>query len=321
MPCMACCGVLYSVIRPTRASDNLRAEKLEILIFKCILNAKSINKKVARVLQKGVLTVGLVALLLVGVGLGASATAVKMAGSTTVLPIAQAVAETLANKYDIEVSGGGSSVGIASLLDGTTDIADHSRPIKPSEYKKAVENGIYPFTFHIANDAVAVIVHPSNPVNDLTLSQLKDIYTGKITDWKQVGGKDAPIAVVSRDSSSGTFETWEKIVMKGEPVTSSAIFTTSNADVANEISRNPDAIGYVGLAYLNPQLKAITVNGKKATLAAAINYTYPIVRPLFMSTSGFPAPGPVRDVILFVLSDAGQKIVKEVGYAPIRHLP
>jgi phosphate transport system substrate-binding protein len=271
--------------------------------------------------QKGVLTVGLVTLLLVGVGLSASATTVKMAGSTTVLPIAQAVAETLANKYDIEVSGGGSSVGIASLLDGTTDIADHSRPIKPSEYKKAVENGIYPFTFHIANDAVAVIVHPSNPVNNLTLAQLKDIYTGKITDWKQVGGKDAPIAVVSRDSSSGTFETWEKIVMKGEPVTSNAIFTTSNADVANEISRNPNAIGYVGLAYVSPQLKAVRVNGMKATMEAAINYTYPIVRPLFMSTNGFPAPGPVRDVILFILSDAGQKIVKEEGYAPIRQLP
>ncbi len=272
-------------------------------------------------MQQRMFTVGLVALLLVGVGFGVSATTVTMTGSTTVLPIAQAVAEALANKYEIQVSGGGSSVGITALLDGTTDIADHSRPIKPSEYKMAVENGIYPFTFHIANDAVAVIVHPSNPVNNLTLAQLKDIYTGKITNWNQVGGKDAPITVVSRDSSSGTFETWEKIVMHKEPVLSGALFATSNADVANEVSRNPNAIGYVGLAYISPQLKAVTVNGKKATLESAINYTYPIARPLFMSTNGFPAPGPVLDVILFVLSDAGQRLIQEVGYAPIRQLP
>ncbi len=272
-------------------------------------------------LQKGELTVGLVALLLIGVGLGVSATTVTMTGSTTVLPIAQAVAEALANKYEIQVSGGGSSVGITALIDGTTNIADHSRPIKPSEYKKAVENGVYPFTFHIATDAIAVIVHPSNPVNNLTLAQLKDIYTGKITNWKQVGGKDAPIAVVSRDSSSGTFETWERIVMHEEPVLSGALFTTSNADEANEVSRNPNAIGYVGLAYVSPQLKAVTVNGMEATMEAAINYTYPIARPLFMSTNGFPTPGPVLDVILFVLSDAGQRLVQKLGYAPIRHLP
>jgi len=272
-------------------------------------------------LTRSTLVIGTVALLLAGAVFGAGATTVKITGSTTVLPIAQAVAEALAGKYDIEVSGGGSSVGIAALLDGTTDIAAHSRSIKPSEYEKAVKNGVYPFAFHIANDAVAVVVHPSNPVQNLTLEQLKEIYLGKITNWKQVGGKDAPIAVVSRDSSSGTFETWEKIVMNEEPVFSGALFATSNADVAGEVSRNPNAIGYVGLAYVSPQLKAVTVNGKKATLEAAINYTYPIARPLFMSTNGFPTPGPVLDVILFVLSDQGQRLVQKVGYAPIRPLP
>lgn len=246
---------------------------------------------------------------------------VKMTGSTTVLPIAQAAAEELADKYEIEVSGGGSSVGIAALLDGTTDIGDHSRPIKGSEYKRAVKNGVYPFTFHIANDAVAVVVNLSNPVTNLTLEQLKDIYTGKITNWKEVGGKDLPITMVSRDSSSGTFETWEKLVMEKAPVASSSIFTSSNADVAYAVSSNPNAIGYVGLAYVTPQLKALDVNGKKATLEAAINYTYPIARPLFMSTNGFPSPGPVLDVILFILSDTGQRLVQEVGYAPIRQLP
>ncbi len=267
------------------------------------------------------LIAGLIALGLLGIGVITNAADVTMTGSTTILPIAQAVAEALASKYEIEVSGGGSSVGIAALINGTTDIANHSRPLKPSEYKAAVQNGVYPFTFHIANDAVAVIVHPSNPVQNLTLAQLRDIYAGKITNWKQVGGKEAPITVVSRDSSSGTFETWEHVVMHGQPVVSSAIFATSNADVANEVSSNTNAIGYVGLAYVTPQLKKIMVDGKEATIESAIDYSYPIARPLFMSTNGFPSPGPVLNVMLFILSDDGQRLVQEMGYAPIRHLP
>jgi phosphate transport system substrate-binding protein len=243
-----------------------------------------------------------------------------MVGSTTVLPIAQAVAEELAGTIEIEVSGGGSSVGVAALIDGTTDIADHSRSLKDKEYRKAVENDVFPFTFQVANDAIAPVVHPSNPVNDLTLEQLKEIYLGNITNWKQVGGNDGPILVVSRDSSSGTFETWEKLVMDKEPVYAGAIYTTSNADVANEVSNNRNAIGYVGLAYVTEALKSLTVGGKVPSMESAINYTYPIARPLFMSTNGFPGAGPVLDVILFILSDEGQQLVQEVGYAPIRTL-
>jgi phosphate transport system substrate-binding protein len=263
----------------------------------------------------------LVTLAITVAGFTVAAADVRLVGSTTVLPIAQLVAEELAGTYELEVSGGGSSVGVASLIDGTTDIADHSRPMKNSEYEKAVNNGVFPFSFQIANDAVAVVVHPSNPVSDLSLQQLKGIYTGEMTNWNQVGGNDLEITMVSRDSSSGTFETWEKLVMDKEPVVSSALYTSSNADVASVVSGNPNAIGYVGLAYVTPMLKAITVEGKEATLSSAINYTYPIARPLFMSTNGFPAPGPVLDVILFILSDAGQRLVEEVGYAPIRELP
>lgn len=259
----------------------------------------------------------LLALGLVGVGFAVNAADVTMTGSTTVLPIAQAVAEALAGQYEIEVSGGGSSVGVAALIDGTTDIADHSRPMKSSEFEKAVANGVVPFQWHIANDAIAVVVHPSNPVQDLTLEQLKEIYLGNITNWDEIGGNDRPILVVSRDSSSGTFETWEKKVMDKEDVYAGAIYTTSNADVANEVSNNPNAIGYVGIAYVTPHLKALTVGGKVASLETAINYSYPIARPLFMSTNGFPS-GAVLDVILYVLSDEGQALVQEVGYAPIR---
>lgn len=259
---------------------------------------------------------------LLGVGVAVHATDVTFTGSTTVLPIAQAVAEALADQYDIEVAGGGSSVGIASLIDGTTDIGDHSRAIKGSEYEEAVEKGVYPFTFQVANDAIAVIVNKANPISDLTLEQLKDIYQGKYTNWSELGWDGGgTIVVVGRDSSSGTFETWEGLVMQKEEPASSVLALASNADVASEIADNRNAIGYVGLAYYNEGLHSkLTVSGKEATLATAVNFTYPIARPLFMSTNGFPSPGPVLDVILFILSDEGQRLVESVGYAPIRVL-
>jgi len=257
---------------------------------------------------------------ILGVAFVVQAADVTMTGSTTVLPIAQAVAEGLIGQIDVEVSGGGSSVGVAALIDGTTMIANHSRAMKGSEYEKAVANEVYPFTFQVANDAISVVVHPSNSVEDLTLEQLKSIYEGSITNWNQVGGTNAPITIVSRDTSSGTYETWETIVMMGADVDEGAIYTTSNADVANEVSNNTYAIGYVGIAYVTPQLKALTVGGKGASIETAINFSYPIARPLFMSTNGFPS-GSVLEVILFVLSDAGQRIVQDVGYAPIRVLP
>jgi phosphate transport system substrate-binding protein len=262
----------------------------------------------------------LMALGILGVGLVTQAADVTFAGSTTVLPIAQAVAEALAGQYDIEVAGGGSSVGVASLLDGTTDIGNHSRSIKASEYAKAVEAGVVLFTFHVANDALAVVVHPSNGITDLTLDQLKAIYAGEITNWSELGGKNAPIIAAGRDSASGTFETWQNLVMLGADPAASVLALASNADVASEVANNVNAIGYVGIAYVSPQLKAITVGGKVASLETAINYTYPIARPLFVSTNGFPGPGPVLDTILFLLSDAGQRLVEEVGYAPIRVL-
>ena len=262
-----------------------------------------------------------VGLLFVGLlGGAASAADVAMTGSTTVLPIAQIVAEALAGQYAIDVSGGGSSVGVASIIDGTADIGDHSRAWKMKEIQKAAELEVVPFQWHIANDAIAPVVHPSNPIQDLTIEQLKAIYSGEIVNWSELGGNDAPVVAVGRDSSSGTFETWEKLVLGGDDPDPSVLALASNGDVASEVSMNPNAIGYVGIAYITPQLKALTVNGQEATLATALNYSYPISRPLFMSTNGFPAPGPVLDVILFVLSDEGQALVQDVGYAPIREL-
>jgi len=265
------------------------------------------------------LLVGLVTLSILGAGSAAFAADVQMTGSTTVLPIAQAVAEALAGTYEIEISGGGSSVGVAALIDGTTDIADHSRPIKASEYEKAVTNGVFPFSFHIAQDAIAVVVNPKNPVSLIAIAQLKEIYLGNIVNWKELGGDDAPIVAVSRDSSSGTFDTWKSMVMNKEDILSSAIYATSNADVAGEVVNNPNAIGHIGLGYLQPGLKALIVDGVAPTIEAAISGEYPITRPLFMSTNGYPK-GATLEVIRFILSEDGQQIVVGMGYAPIRTL-
>jgi phosphate transport system substrate-binding protein len=267
--------------------------------------------------------VGVVAALVLGLstfGLAASAADVTMSGSTTILPIAQAVAEAYAGVYEIEVSGGGSGVGITNLIDGTTMICDSSRALKAEEYAAAVAKDVYPMMWYVANDALSPIVHPSNPVSDLTMAQLRQIYAGEITNWNQVGGSSAPILVVSRDSSSGTYGSWNDLILKGAAVTTGAVYTSSNADVANEVAGNPNAIGYVGLGYLNGSVKPVAVDGTQATVQTALDRTFPIARPLFMVTNGFPA-GPAFNVLMWILSDDGQRLVLEMGFAPVRALP
>jgi phosphate transport system substrate-binding protein len=178
---------------------------------------------------------------------------------------------------------------------------------------------VYPMMWFIANDAISPIVNPANPVSDLTVAQLKDIYSGAITNWSQVGGAPASILVVSRDSSSGTYGSWNDLLLTGAAVTTGAVYTSSNADVANEVAGNPNAIGYVGLGYLNASVKAVAVQGVLATVQTALDRTFPIARPLFMVTNGFPS-GNVLAVLTWVLSDAGQQLVLDAGFAPIRAL-
>ncbi|RKX58414.1 MAG: phosphate ABC transporter substrate-binding protein [Thermodesulfobacteriota bacterium] len=241
-------------------------------------------------------------------------------GSTTVLPIAQKCAEVFMKKHpeaDISVRGGGSGVGIAALIDGICDIADASRPIKDKELKKALEKGIDPVAHVIAMDGIAVIVHPSNPVNEITLTQLKDIYTGKISNWSKLGGKNQKIVVISRDVASGTFECFNKLVLKKERVRPDALLQASNAAVFSVVKRTKGAIGYVGLGYLNSEVKALKVDGVLPSQYTVLKGTYPISRPLFMYTDGKPK-GLVKDFIDFVLSKEGQKIVKEEGFVPLK---
>jgi len=240
-------------------------------------------------------------------------------GSTTVLPVAQAAAEAYMAEHkdvNISISGGGSGNGIKALIDKSTDIANASRFIKGKEVKMAVEKGSYPVPHRVAIDAIVPIVHPKNPVKDLTIEQLSLIYQGKITNWKDLGGNDKKIVVISRDTSSGTYEVWEELVLHKEKVTNKAQLAASNGAVHQAVSKNSYAIGYVGFGYLNNEVKAININSVIPSMETAISGAYPVARPLFMFTAGWPS-GITMDFISFLLSPKGQEVVEKEGFIPL----
>lgn len=245
---------------------------------------------------------------------------ITIKGSTTVLPIAQSCAEAfMAQHPDITISvqGGGSGVGIASVIDGTADIGDASRPAKEKEFKTAKENGIALTENVVAMDGIAVIVHPGNPVNGLTKDQIKGIYTGKISNWKEVGGKNAKIVVISRDSSSGTFETFNELALEKERVRPDALMNASNNAVVQTVAKTPDAIGYCGIGYISGVIKAVPVDGTACTKANVVNGSYGLARKLFMYTNGAPQ-GLVAQFLEFVWSQDGQKLVDKAGFVAIK---
>jgi phosphate transport system substrate-binding protein len=241
-------------------------------------------------------------------------------GSTTVLPIAQKVAEAYMKENPdvrISISGGGSGNGIKALIDGMTDIADSSRFIKDEEVKQAVAKGAYPVPFAVAYDCIIPVVHPSNTVENLTIDQLKAIYQGQMENWTEVGGPDKKIAVISRDTSSGTYEVWESIAMRGERVYPGALLQASSGAIVQAVSKNKNAIGYIGIGYVNDSVKPLTVNGVKGTAQTTLDGTFPISRPLFMFTRGWPT-GDTLNFIRYVLHPTkGQKLVGEVGFVPM----
>jgi len=246
-------------------------------------------------------------------------------GSTTVLPIAQAVAEEymdladrgLLPEVDITVRGGGSGVGIAALLDGTIDIANASRSIKSKEIEKAKAKGIEPFATVIAKDGIAVIVHPSNSVTALNLEDIRVIYAGQISNWSRVGGEEKSIVVISRDTASGTFETFKKLALKDEKVRNDALMLASNQAVATTVARTPGAIGYVGLGYLSAEVKALEIEGVRPSQETVVSGEYKLSRSLFMYTSRKPQ-GLAKKFLDFVLSLAGQRIVEDLGFVRLR---
>jgi phosphate transport system substrate-binding protein len=218
---------------------------------------------------------------------------------------------------EIVIRGGGSGVGIASLLDKTCDIADSSRAIKDSELDKATTNRVDPQAHVVAMDGIAVIVNPVNSLSALTKKQLKDIYTGNISNWKELGGNDEKVVVVSRDSASGTFEAFATLALGGAKVRPDALLQASNQAVASVVSRTPGAIGYVGLGYINSEVKALQLDGITPTKETVLTEKYALSRPLYMYTNGAPT-GTTRDFIEFIMSKEGQKIVDEQGYVALK---
>jgi len=266
-----------------------------------------------------VLLTCLVSLSLLGGPAALAGESIVIKGSTTVLPVAQVTAEAYMKMHpgtNISLSGGGSGNGIKALIDRSTDIATSSRDIKPKETALARGKGVSPVPHRIAIDAIVPIVHPDNPVTGLTIEQLSLIYQGKIRNWKEVGGKDLKIVVVSRDTSSGTYEVWEEKVLHKAKVTPRAQLQASNGAVIQTVSKNRYAIGYIGLGYLNQSVRALTVDGTEATVATALSGAYPVARPLFMFTDGQPK-GVVADFIAFVVSKEGQALVREEGFVPL----
>jgi len=238
-------------------------------------------------------------------------------GSTTVLPIAQKVAEAYMKdnpSAKISISGGGSGNGIKAIIDGSTDIANSSRFIKKKEIKLAMKKGVYPVPFRVAYDCIIPVVHPSNSVENLTLDQLKKIYQGKVTNWKDVGGPNRRISVVSRDTSSGTYEVWEKKVMKKERVFPGALLQASNGAVAQVVAKNKNAIGYIGIGYMEKTVKPVKVNGIVGSNETTLDGTFPVSRPLFMFTQGWPEGEAVLFLNYLLHPDKGQKLVSESGY-------
>lgn len=258
--------------------------------------------------------------LCLAVGTGAAfAENIVIKGSTTVLPIAQVTLEAYMKANPgakISLSGGGSGEGIKALIDGSTDIANSSREIKSTEVELAKSKGIEPKEIAVAIDAIVPIVNPKNRVKDLTIDQLSQIYQGKITNWKEVGGDDLQIVVISRDSSSGTFEAWAEMVLNKAKVTPKAQLQASNGAIVQAISKNKYAIGYIGFGYINKTVKPLTVNGVAASAKTALSKEFPVSRFLYMYTNGEPK-GETAKFIKFVLSPAGQKLVAKEGFVSL----
>jgi phosphate transport system substrate-binding protein len=236
-------------------------------------------------------------------------------GSDTMVVLAQRWAEAWMKQQPskkIQVTGGGSGTGIAALINGTTDVANASRGLKDAEKAKL------PTAFEtiVARDGVAIYVNTANPVESLTVAQLQGIYLGDIRNWKEVGGKDAPIVLYSRENSSGTYVFVKEHVLKNEDFAAEAQTLPGTAAVVNAVSKEKNGIGYGGGAYAKG-VKELKIEGIAPTKEAVLSGKYPLARPLFVYTKGPPA-GEVKEFIDFCLSAAGQKIVSEVGYFPVK---
>jgi len=262
---------------------------------------------------------------------GAPGVAIRNVGSDTMVNLALAWAEAYQARYPdarIAVTGGGSGTGIAGLINGTVDVANASRSMKPEEVDEARANGTTPVEHTVARDAIAVVVHPSNPVDRLTLQQLSDIFSGRFTNWSEVGGEERPIVLLSRESNSGTHVYFlEQVVRLGDKnartlFSPDTLLMASSEGISAEVRQNPNSIGYDGLGYVTADQKAIAVAAGPSgpyvlpTIESVNSGEYPIARDLYMYTAGEPQ-GVIADYLAWILSPDGQVIVRRLGFVPL----
>jgi phosphate transport system substrate-binding protein len=261
-----------------------------------------------------------------------SASYIENKGSDTIVNLALAWAETYQAEHTdvrISVTGGGSGTGIAALINNTVDLANASRKIKEEEIAEAQAKGVEPVEHIIARDAIAVIVNPENPVSELTLQQISDIYSGKITNWTEVGGDDRPIVKLSRETNSGTHVYFLETVLRLGSKEDKTLFSMdtlllpSSEGIISEVRDNPNAIGYDGLGYVPDDLKMIAIAKEEGesyvlpSIETVNDKSYAIARDLYMYTNGQPQ-GIVKEYLDWILSEEAQQIVADLGFVPVK---
>ena len=246
-------------------------------------------------------------------------------GSDTMVQLAQSWADEFmkANpNIAVTVTGGGSNTGIAALVSKGTDIANASRPMKAEETEAAKKNQVDAKEFVVAQDALSIVVNPANPIAELTMAQLKDIYTGKITNWKELGGMDARIVANGRESSSGTYTFFLEHVLNKEPFATGVLASPATNQIVDNVSQDKGGIGYIGLGYVNDKVKAVPIKKDAASkavhgeVATVLDGSYSLSRPLYEYTVGEPT-GAVKTWLDWVKGPEGQKLVEKLGYVPI----
>lgn len=260
----------------------------------------------------------------------AAGNSVQIKGSDTMVNLAQAWAEKYMEEHPdefIAVTGGGSGTGLSSLISGTCDIAMSSRNIKDKEAALAKQRGVTPYEIKAALDGLAVVVHPKNPLDKLTIAQLADIFSGRVANWKELGGEDKKIVILSREVNSGTHVYFkEHVLRKNDPASReefapSALLLSSSQAIADEVAGNPSAIGYYGMGYISPRQKPLAIAQAAGaefvapTIENVVSGKYPISRPLFLYTNGRPQ-GLTAEFTSFCLSKPGQEVVLATDFVP-----
>jgi phosphate transport system substrate-binding protein len=267
-------------------------------------------------------------------GGGRYTSSMQIKGSDTVVNLIQVWSENFVKQYptyNVSVIGGGSGTGFASLINKTCDIAMSSREIEEQEELLAKKNNVKPIEFKVGLDGLAVLVNKNNPVDKLTMGQLRDIFMFKITNWKEVGGNDSKIVILSRENNSGTYMFFKERVLRNnnknakDEFSVHSLMMSSSQAIYDEVLQNPNALGYVGMGFINDAVKAlsVTVDDKEKYIYPntenVLNGLYPISRPLYLYTDGEPS-GVIKMFINYALSNEGQKVVLETDFVPIKSL-